>query len=133
MSILDNEAAEQQQDAVQLMTIHAAKGLEFEHVYLVGFEEDSLPHHQSQDDEGIEEERRLAYVGITCAQKTLTMTHAKRRTRYGDTINCDPSRFIDELPDELLERDAKKPADSDEARQAGKATLAGLRDMLQKS
>ena len=67
MSILENSEDEKSQDAVQLMTIHAAKGLEFEHVYLVGFEEDSLPHHQSQDNDGIEEERRLAYVGITRA------------------------------------------------------------------
>ena len=79
------------------MTLHAAKGLEFPHVYIVGFEEDCLPHHQSQDLAGIEEERRLAYVGITRAQQTLTMSHAKTRQRFGELQQCEASRFLLEL------------------------------------
>ena len=103
MSILENDEEQKQQDAVQLMTIHAAKGLEFDNVYLVGFEEDSLPHHQSQDADGIEEERRLAYVGITRAAKTLTLSYAKTRQKFGELQHCEPSRFIYELPEDDLE------------------------------
>jgi ATP-dependent DNA helicase Rep len=103
MSFLENDEEQKQQDAVQLMTIHAAKGLEFDNVYLVGFEEDSLPHHQSQDADGIEEERRLAYVGITRAATTLTLSYAKTRQKFGELQHCEPSRFLYELPEADLE------------------------------
>ncbi len=103
MSILENDREREADDAVQLMTVHAAKGLEFKHVYLAGFEEDSLPHHQSQDAEGIEEERRLAYVAITRARQTLALSYAKSRQKFGDTLACEPSRFLFELPEEDLD------------------------------
>ena len=103
MSILENDREREAADAVQLMTIHAAKGLEFKHVYLAGFEEDSLPHHQSQDAEGIEEERRLAYVGITRAERTLALGYAKARQKFGEVTACEPSRFLFELPEEHLD------------------------------
>ena len=132
MSILENSEEENARDAVQLMTIHAAKGLEFDHVYLVGFEEDSLPHHQSQDDDGIEEERRLAYVAITRAGATLTLSHARLRQKFGELLHCEPSRFLFELPEEDLdgaEHVASKLSDS-ERHQRGLDAFADLKAML---
>lgn len=101
---------EERQDAnskyagVALMTFHAAKGLEFPHVYMVGMEEDLLPFgRNAQTQQGIQEERRLAYVGITRAQKSITFTLADKRKRFGKLDGCDPSRFLQELPQEDLE------------------------------
>jgi ATP-dependent DNA helicase Rep len=132
MSILENDAEQKQQDAVQLMTIHAAKGLEFEHVYLVGFEEDSLPHHQSQDVEGIEEERRLAYVGITRAASSLTLSYAKTRQKFGDMLQCEASRFLYELPEADLEgaEHTLSKLSEDEKHQRGLDTFADLKALL---
>jgi ATP-dependent DNA helicase Rep len=132
MSILENSEDEKQQDAVQLMTIHAAKGLEFEHVYLVGFEEDSLPHHQSQDADSIEEERRLAYVGITRAASSLTLSYAKMRQKFGDLLQCEPSRFLYELPEDDLEgaEHTVSKLSEDEKHQRGLDTFADLKALL---
>ncbi|GAN32455.1 MAG: ATP-dependent DNA helicase PcrA [Candidatus Brocadia sp. AMX2] len=92
-------------EAVTLMTLHTAKGLEFPVVFLTGMEDGLLPHSESNDsDEEIEEERRLCYVGITRAMKELFLTHAKRRMRYGQMDLCRPSRFLDEIPDEILDK-----------------------------
>lgn len=91
-------------EGVTLMTLHTAKGLEFPVVFITGMEEGLLPHSESRDsDDEIEEERRLCYVGITRAMKELFLTHAKRRTRYGEMTSCVPSRFLDEIPNEILE------------------------------
>ncbi|MFP3360760.1 3'-5' exonuclease, partial [Planococcus sp. SIMBA_143] len=86
-----------------LMTLHAAKGLEFPIVFLIGMEENVFPHSRSMfDNDEMEEERRLAYVGITRAEQQLYLTHAKMRTLYGRT-NMNPiSRFIGEIPEELI-------------------------------
>jgi ATP-dependent DNA helicase Rep len=132
MSILENDEEQKQQDAVQLMTIHAAKGLEFENVYLVGFEEDSLPHHQSQDAEGIEEERRLAYVGITRAAASLTLSYAKTRKKFGETLQCEPSRFLYELPEADLEgaEHTLSKLSENEKHQRGLDTFADLKALL---
>jgi ATP-dependent DNA helicase Rep len=132
MSILENNDEQKPQDAVQLTTIHAAKGLEYDHVYLVGFEEDSLPHHQSRDDHGIEEERRLAYVGITRAAQSLTLCYAKTRQKFGEMQHCEASRFLFELPEadlEGAEHVASKLSES-EKHQRGLDTFADLKALL---
>ena len=92
-------------DVVTLMTLHTAKGLEFPVVFITGMEEGLLPHSESSDsDDEIEEERRLCYVGITRAMRELILTHARRRMRYGQMNPCIASRFLDEIPDEILEK-----------------------------
>lgn len=117
-------------DSVQLMTLHASKGLEFPHVYLIGMEEKLLPHRVSIEEDNIAEERRLAYVGITRARQTLNMTMALKRRQFGETINCEPSRFIDELPQDDLQWQGG-PADSKEVNEErGQETLAGLKDLF---
>ncbi len=83
-----------------MMTLHNAKGLEFDHVFVVGMEEGTFPHARSLDEHNLEEERRLAYVGITRAKKTLTLTHAKLRSNWGEREYRMPSRFLSEIPDE---------------------------------
>jgi DNA helicase-2/ATP-dependent DNA helicase PcrA len=89
--------------AVKLMTLHSAKGLEFPNVFLVGMEENMFPHKNSNDDAGIEEERRLCYVGITRAMKRLFITHARERTTWGKTEANLPSRFLYEFSEELID------------------------------
>ncbi len=129
LDMLQRNEDERAPDAVQLMTLHAAKGLEFPHVYLVGFEEELLPHSNSIELDTIEEERRLAYVGITRAQKTLCITLARVRQRYGEKTMCEPSRFLEELPQDDLEWRGGKATEKTE-KSKGKAHLAGLREML---
>lgn len=102
IDILD-KTDEQNKETLQLMTLHAAKGLEFPFVYLVGMEEELLPHRVSIEEDQIEEERRLLYVGITRAQQALCLTLAKQRRRAGELNDCVPSRFLEELPAESLE------------------------------
>ena len=89
-------------DAVRLSTLHAAKGLEFPHVFLVGLEEGILPHREAIDAGNVDEERRLMYVGVTRAQKSLHLSYCRRRKRAGETVDCQPSRFIAELAQEDL-------------------------------
>ncbi len=121
-------------DQVQLMTLHASKGLEFPYVFIVGMEEGLLPHQSSIDEDNIDEERRLAYVGITRAQKVLFMTLVKERRQYGEVSNPEPSRFLHELPQDDLVWEHKKPkVSAQERQQKSQIGIANLRDMMKKS
>jgi ATP-dependent DNA helicase Rep len=94
-------------------------------------EEELLPHRNSMDGQALEEERRLAYVGITRAQRELTITYASRRSRFGETLVCEPSRFLEELPVSDLEWEGRGAEPSeDEKRARGNSALAGLRSLL---
>lgn len=130
MDILERNEEQEALDQVSLMTLHAAKGLEFPHVFLIGMEENILPHQNSIESGSIEEERRLAYVGITRAQRTCTFSYCTHRKRFGETSECEPSRFLNELPEDDLEWANKKPLDPEEKKQRGKAALAHLKTML---
>ncbi|MEM8885637.1 MAG: UvrD-helicase domain-containing protein [Planctomycetota bacterium] len=104
--VSDQDTYDDQQDAVTLMTVHSAKGLEFPCVAVTGLEEQVFPHALSLDSpEEVEEERRLFYVAVTRARKELMLLHASSRMRYGAPTPSIPSRFLDEIPDDLLEVD----------------------------
>jgi DNA helicase-2/ATP-dependent DNA helicase PcrA len=109
----DQDAIRGEGSLVTLMTLHNAKGLEFRAVYLIGMEEGIFPHSRSIEEQGIEEERRLCYVGMTRAMERLTLLHASSRMLYGGRSYNLPSRFLDELPDRHVERDRLKPASWD--------------------
>ena len=117
-------------DAVKLSTLHAAKGLEFGHVFLVGVEEGILPHRESVDTDRIEEERRLMYVGITRAQKSLNISWCKKRKRAGETEICEASRFIEELPSDDIRHFGNSSADPAASKELGKERMAQIRAML---
>jgi DNA helicase-2/ATP-dependent DNA helicase PcrA len=106
----DQDALREQQSLVTLMTIHNAKGLEFRAAFMIGMEEGIFPHSRSIEEGSLEEERRLAYVGMTRAQERLTLTHASARSLYGSRSYNLPSRFLDELPDPEVERERLRPA-----------------------
>lgn len=129
--ILEQQAEEDDSDRVQLLTMHASKGLEFPHVYLMGWEEDLLPHRNAIEMGTVEEERRLAYVGITRARRTLTLTLARQRKAYGELMDCQPSRFLEELPVDDLEWEGRADKEDPEKKQArGKDAIASLRSLL---
>ena len=96
----DQDAMRGEQSLVTLMTIHNAKGLEFKAVFVIGMEEGIFPHVRSIEEQGVEEERRLAYVGMTRAEERLVLTHATSRSLWGNRAFNLPSRFLDELPEE---------------------------------
>ena len=130
--MLSRNENEEELDQVQLMTLHASKGLEFPYVYMIGMEEGLLPHQVSIDEDNVEEERRLAYVGITRAQKELTFTLAKERSQYGETVKPVPSRFLNELPQEDVEWESGPKKRTEEQKQQladkGIASLKALFD-----
>jgi ATP-dependent DNA helicase Rep len=122
-------------DAVKLSTLHAAKGLEFGHVFLIGVEEGILPHRESvdlgvTDPTKIEEERRLMYVGITRAQKSLNISWCKKRKRAGEMELCEPSRFIAELPKDDVRHFGNPFNDPEISKDFGKSKMANIKAML---
>jgi ATP-dependent DNA helicase Rep len=133
LDLLDRTRAEDNGDRVALMTLHAAKGLEFPHVYLIGMEEGLLPHQNSLDQDMLEEERRLCYVGITRAQRSLTLSYCRGRKRYGEVVSCQPSRFLSELPQEVLEWQDKTSLTLEEKKAQGRAALSQIKALLQES
>jgi DNA helicase-2/ATP-dependent DNA helicase PcrA len=106
----DQDAIEEERSLVTLMTLHNAKGLEFRAVFLIGMEEGVFPHSRSIEEQGLEEERRLCYVGLTRAQERLVLTHAAARSLWGSRGYNLPSRFLDELPQEEIDRDRLRPS-----------------------
>jgi ATP-dependent DNA helicase Rep len=128
--LLERQEEDSADDKVQLMTLHAAKGLEFPHVFLVGCEEALLPHRTSIEEGNIEEERRLAYVGITRAQRSLTLTLAAKRKLFGDISETTPSRFIEELPAEDIEREGFGESSEETRREKGQESLAALKGLF---
>ncbi|MEF1308795.1 DNA helicase Rep [Vibrio mytili] len=131
--MMERGEEDEDSDAVQLMTLHASKGLEFPYVYLIGSEEGILPHQTSIDEDNVEEERRLMYVGITRAQRELTFTMCKERRQFGELIKPTQSRFLDELPFDDVEWEVnKKPVTQEERMAKGQAHIANLRAMFKK-
>jgi superfamily I DNA/RNA helicase len=131
---LDRERDEDKKDearGVTLITLHAAKGLEFPHVFLVGAEDGILPHERSKSEGTVDEERRLFYVGITRAMKSLTITHCLHRTKFGSAMYCRPSPFLREIEGdgvlvEGYEEIMNKPIPDEDIG----ASFAALREML---
>jgi ATP-dependent DNA helicase Rep len=127
------EGKDQEPDAVTLSTLHAAKGLEFPHVFIVGAEEEILPFRES-DEKQIEEERRLMYVGVTRAQRSLQISYCNRRKRANEWLACEPSRFLDELPeDELVYAGNHAAATATVSKGEGLDKLASLKAMLNRT
>jgi len=128
--LMDRQEEEDETDAVQLMTLHASKGLEFPYVFVIGMEEELLPHRNSIESGDIEEERRLMYVGITRAQTTLTLTYAAKRKQFGELHDCTPSRFLDELPQEDVKWIGTDKIDSPADKASNARTISDLRALL---
>ncbi|MBL4899503.1 MAG: DNA helicase Rep [Colwellia sp.] len=128
--MMERNEDEDNNDQVQLMTLHASKGLEFPYVFLIGMEEGLLPHQTSIDEGSVEEERRLAYVGITRAQRELIFTYAKERRQFGEVSRTEASRFLHELPQDDLNWELgqvkKTEAHKEQSNKQGMANLRAL-------
>jgi ATP-dependent DNA helicase Rep len=116
---------------VRLMSLHAAKGLEFRYVFIVGMEDGTLPHEASLEEGRLDEERRLLYVGITRAKEQLWLSHAREAQRWGTKLRLSPSRFLDELPVAELQRDGADPvADAARKQERASAGFAAIKALL---
>jgi ATP-dependent DNA helicase Rep len=116
---------------VRLMSLHAAKGLEFRYVFIVGVEDGNLPHEASLEEGRLDEERRLMYVGITRAKEQLWLSHSREAQRWGEKQRLLPSRFIDELPAAEVQRDGADPeADASQKKERASAGFAAIRALL---
>lgn len=124
--MLEQQDDDDDSDKVQLLTLHASKGLEFPNVFIMGLEEELLPHRNSIEEDNIEEERRLMYVGITRAKRTLALTYAATRKQYGEKIETIPSRFLDELPEDDLQWEGGEQQDKQRVQEKGNDTLSAL-------
>ena len=121
---------EDKADQVTLITMHSCKGLEYPHVFIVGIEDGLLPHTRSKEEGTMDEERRLFYVAITRAKKTLSISHCQTRRKYGQSMPCHPSRFLKELPEDLVERAEDRMSEPTEQEQ-GKSLFESMRASLQ--
>ena len=130
MDLLERNQEEEEQNAISLMTMHTAKGLEFPYVFLIGAEEEILPHANSMEDDGLEEERRLAYVGITRAKRQLCITFAKSRNKFGEKISCEPSRFLEELPEQNIEWTDRVVVSPEQMQETAQSYISNLQAML---
>jgi ATP-dependent DNA helicase Rep len=128
--LLERQADDNEDDQVQLLTLHASKGLEFPHVYIMGLEEELLPHRNSIEAETIEEERRLMYVGITRAMRTLTLTYTAKRKQFGESFSTTHSRFLDELPQDDIEWEGKTEISEEKKRARGQETMNNLKNLM---
>jgi superfamily I DNA/RNA helicase len=131
---LDSDREEEKEntaDAVTLITMHSCKGLEFPHVYIVGLEDGLLPHTRSKVEGTMDEERRLFYVAVTRAMLTLTISHCAGRKKYGQLLPCQPSPFLKELPEELVETSDSK-SKTPVAQESGKNLFAAMREAANK-
>ena len=129
--LLEQQEEANDLDRVQLMTLHASKGLEFPYVFLIGMEEELLPHRNSIEENTIEEERRLFYVGITRAQRQLTLSLTSQRKTYGETSKTIPSRFLDELPEEgVIWENKDQPKPEEEKKAIAQTHLSHIRSLL---
>ncbi|HKQ38508.1 MAG TPA: ATP-dependent helicase, partial [Verrucomicrobiae bacterium] len=129
---LDTEREEEKEargDAVTLITMHSCKGLEFPHVFVVGLEDGLLPHSRSQQEGTMDEERRLFYVAITRAQESLRLSYCHSRTKYGQPLPCHPSRFLKELPPQVIINEADGPATA-ATPERSKSFFSALRDVV---
>jgi len=124
--MLEKQQEDDESDKVHLLTLHASKGLEFPHVFIMGLEEELLPHRNSIEEDNIEEERRLMYVGVTRAKRTLALTYAASRKQYGEKIETIPSRFLDELPEDDLQWEGGDQKDKQLVQEKGNTTLSAL-------
>jgi ATP-dependent DNA helicase Rep len=130
MDLLERNQEEAEENAISLMTMHTAKGLEFPYVFIIGAEEEILPHANSLEDDAIEEERRLAYVGITRAQRHLTITFAKNRNKFGEKMACEPSRFLEELPEEHIQWADREESSPEQMQETAQSYISNLQAML---
>jgi len=129
---LDSDRAEEKEntgDAATLITMHSCKGLEFPHVFVVGLEDGLLPHSRSKVEGTLDEERRLFYVAVTRAMLTLTISHCGGRKKYGQLLPCQPSPFLKELPEELVEHSDSK-SKTPVAQESGKNLFAAMRSVV---
>lgn len=131
--MMERNEDKDESDQVQLMTLHASKGLEFPYVFLIGMEEGLLPHQTSIDEGSVEEERRLAYVGITRAQRELIFTYARERRQFGEVLRTEASRFLHELPQDDLHWELGQVKKTEAHKeQSNKQGMASLRAQLAK-
>ncbi|API86919.1 UvrD-helicase domain-containing protein [Francisella uliginis] len=130
IDILDRDNEDKNDNQVQIITMHASKGLEFRKVYIMGMEEGILPHQQSIEEESIEDERRLAYVAITRAKENLTITMTKHRKKFGEKQVSTPSRFIDELPETDLYWVGTEKECAETRKENSKQSLSALKNMF---
>ena len=133
MDLLERNREDKDNNEITLMTLHSSKGLEYPYVFIVGVEEDLIPHANSlsENEEGLEEERRLMYVGITRAKQQLTISYAKTRSRYGEELTCEPSRFLDELPVANIEWEDKRQISPEKKQENADAYMKDILAMLE--